>query len=52
MGLLALGLSFPIGWTVRRAGRASLWIARVSGAMSVGLGVSVAIRALVELTSV
>lgn len=46
---LTLALSFPIGWTVRREGAASRRLARVSGALSVALGVVMALQAGVGL---
>lgn len=41
---LTLAISFPIGWTVRREG-ASWWLARISGTLSLALGLFMALQA-------
>jgi nickel/cobalt exporter len=51
MVLLTLAFAVPIGWTLRRQGTAGPWLARVSGGLSVAMGLFMVFWAGAELAA-
>ena len=53
LGMVALtvALSWPIAWTARREGAIRPWLARASGALSVALGLAMAVEAASKLAA-